>query len=111
MSGENVYELSLELKKKFNYFRNDPKFKKFFLEKSKGGYLTKNDLISLYSHMVDISNNHQQGAIVSGSRIVKIWNSLDILTIRNLKLEEENKRLKSILNEITEQTKKYSEFT
>ncbi|WP_412501819.1 hypothetical protein [Shewanella chilikensis] len=108
MENKKKYELAVKLIGKFNYFKDNAKFTKFYSEISRSGEISPDDLTPIYNHMVNISNNYQQGAIVNGQLIRKIWNSLNLLARRNAELEEENIRLKESLERIKYHTNKLS---
>jgi len=112
MSKNKKDDLALQLNEQFNYYIDSEDHAKFSIHIQKDGELSSNDISSLFNHMVTINNSDtQHGAIINVHTIKKIWNSLQLLSNKNISLEEENIRLNEKLERIRLHTNKlFNEF-
>ncbi|WP_444917897.1 hypothetical protein [Microbulbifer sp. JMSA003] len=94
MSNEAERVYLEEINRSFNIFRNDDRFKEFLCKFNVEEGISSSDVTSIYNNMVNIYNRSQEGAIIDGRKLKRIWNTLEYLTLKNIQLEEKLSVLK-----------------
>jgi len=94
MAKNNISHLALEFVESFDGFKKNKKTETLYNAISKEGELTSTNLEFLFSDIKNVSQTTNDGAVVSGRTLRKTWNSLNLLSRKNISLERKNFTLK-----------------